>query len=393
MTVRMRNAIGLMGACLMNNVLYMFLNTFMVAYFIMLTNYNYKLISIYYIFSFAFVNIAFLLLGRIIKNKSRVSVFRVGIILQGIYVLILALLKDNIVNWYMPLGAFYGITNGFFWSSAHPLINEYVGKNSEKFVAIRAIIDKILEILVPIVFGVSIQFTSFSYIAKIVLIVSLMQIAFSLLIKDKKQVNKEKFKLREFFLKFRNNKLLNKYYKLVACYGIVHNLLDTLVTILIVMTFKTVISLGFLTTIFAICSIISIYIYQNKIKNKRRILKLAAIGIVVSIFLLMFNINKLNIVLYNLCAGIFIVILKNNGQAKRYTVISNLDTVKSDYLVECQVFSEIILNISRIVGYITLFIASLFNNMIVFKVLLFLVAIVVCLYVNLILFTDKEINL
>ena len=29
-----RNVIGLTGACLVNNILYMFLNTFMVAYFI-----------------------------------------------------------------------------------------------------------------------------------------------------------------------------------------------------------------------------------------------------------------------------------------------------------------------------------------------------------------------
>lgn len=47
-----RNVIGLTGACLINNILYMFLNTFMIAYFITLTNYNYKLISIYYVLSF-----------------------------------------------------------------------------------------------------------------------------------------------------------------------------------------------------------------------------------------------------------------------------------------------------------------------------------------------------
>ena len=73
----------------------------------------------------------------------------------------------------------------------------------------------------------------------------------------------------------RKEKRLNycreKYYKLNACDGIVSYLLDTLVTILIVMTFKTTISLGFLTTVFAICSIVSIYIYQNKIKNKSNI--------------------------------------------------------------------------------------------------------------------------
>lgn len=56
-----RNIIGLTGACLINNILYMFLNTFMVAYFITLTNYDYKCISIYYILSFIGILITFLI--------------------------------------------------------------------------------------------------------------------------------------------------------------------------------------------------------------------------------------------------------------------------------------------------------------------------------------------
>lgn len=79
-----RNAIGLMGACLVNNILYMFLNTFMVAYFITLTNYDYRLISIYYALSFVGILLTFLIFGGIIKNKNQVGVFRSGIILYYI---------------------------------------------------------------------------------------------------------------------------------------------------------------------------------------------------------------------------------------------------------------------------------------------------------------------
>ena len=35
-----RSIIGLMGSLLINNILYMFINTFMVAYFYTLTNYS-----------------------------------------------------------------------------------------------------------------------------------------------------------------------------------------------------------------------------------------------------------------------------------------------------------------------------------------------------------------
>ena len=64
-----KSAIGIMGSLLINNVLYMFVNTFMVAYFITLTNYDYKQISIYYVLSFIAILLTFLTFGRIIKNS------------------------------------------------------------------------------------------------------------------------------------------------------------------------------------------------------------------------------------------------------------------------------------------------------------------------------------
>ena len=68
---RKRSIIGLMGSLLINNILYMFINTFMVAYFYTLTNYDYKKISMFYIMSFIFILITFLSLGKTIKNKMK----------------------------------------------------------------------------------------------------------------------------------------------------------------------------------------------------------------------------------------------------------------------------------------------------------------------------------
>lgn len=377
---KLKNKIGLMGSCLMNNVLYMFLNTFMIAYFITLTNYNYKIISIYYILTFIFIMLTFLGLGKIIKNRDQIYTFRIGIVLHCIYVLVISVLKEDIVNYYFYLGMFYGIVQGVFWAPAHTLINEYVGKDSDKFVSIKTMIDKMLKILFPVIFGISIELTSFSYIARIVLIISFIQFVFSLLINDDSVISKKKYGLKQFILNFRNNVLLNTCYKMSFCDGIISYLLDTLITIVIVMTFKTTISLGFLTTLFAICSIISIYVYQNKIKNKKKCLLISCVGMAASIILLLININKITLVLYNLCAGVFLVILRNEAQAKRYNIISNIKEVENSYLVEYQVVSEVLLNIARIIGYSILFFASIFNNMILFKILLGLVIVVILFY-------------
>lgn len=132
-----RNIIGLTGACIVNNILYMFLNTFMVAYFITLTNYDYKQISIYYALSFVGILLTFLVLGKTIKNKRQVLIFRSGIILYCIYILTIALLKEKIVMYYALLGFFYGIVQGLFWVAGHVLINEYTSNLENKFISIK----------------------------------------------------------------------------------------------------------------------------------------------------------------------------------------------------------------------------------------------------------------
>ena len=375
-----RNIIGLTGACLINNILYMFLNTFMVAYFITLTNYDYKLISIYYALSFVGILITFLIFAKTIKNRGQVIIFRSGIILYCVYILMIALLKEKITTYYAYLGFFYGIVQGLFWVAGHTLINEYTKNVENSFISIKSILSKILKIFFPIIFGASIELTSFSYIAKIVLLLSLIQFSFSLLIKDKEKISNKKYDLKEYIKYIRNNNKFKIVYKIAVCDGIVNYLLETLITILIVMTFKTTLSLGILTTIFSICSMLSVYIFQYKLKSNKKILKFSCIAMVISVLLLLFDINKISIIIYDVCNSVFLVLLLNTAETKNYDIINEDEKVINDYIVEHQITWQIVLNISRIVGYIVLFVASLFNNMIVFKILLFLVTLIIIVY-------------
>lgn len=384
-----KSAIGIMGSLLINNVLYMFVNTFMVAYFITLTNYDYKQISIYYVLSFIAILLTFLTFGRIIKNKNQVWVFRSGIIAYCLYILILAFLKEKIVTYFAPLGFFYGIVQGLIWVAAHTLVNEHTQNNTNKFISFKSIISKILKIFFPIVFGVSIELTSFSYVAKIVILLSITQFIFSLFIEDKAKTYDKKYNLKEYINLVKNDDKFKTVYKLCICDGIVNYLLETLIVILTVMTFKTTISLGVITTITAICSILSVYIFQYKLKSNWKILKICNIMMVSSVLLLLINISKPTIIIYNVCTAIFLVILSNTGDTKRYEIVSENEIVVKDYIVEHQVVCEVILNITRIIAYILLFIISLFNNIILFKILLLLVTIVILIYSKLLIKLKK----
>lgn len=378
-----RNSIiGLMGSLLINNILYMFINTFMVAYFYTLTNYDYKIISVFYIMSFLFISVTTLALGKTIKNRFQVPIFRTGIILYLIYVLIIALLKDNIIYHYIWLGMFYGIVQGVLWSAGHFLVNIYANDVSNKFVSYKSIFSKTLKIIFPFIFGTSIELTSFSTVAIMVLFLSIIQFSFSLLIKEKDIGNVKLYSLKDFsnYLKRTKNKSIKYFYKIMFYDGIVHYLLDTLITIMIVMTFKTNISLGVLTTVFSICSILSVYVFQRKLKNNNVVIFLSTVMTSIGVIILLFNINRLSVIIYNLIANIFLVLLLNNAEEKRYSIINSDNTIIENYLEEHQVFSEIFLNISRILGYFILFVISLFNNILYFKLLLVVVSISIIFY-------------
>lgn len=381
-----RNSIGLIGTNVINNILYMFINTFMVAYLFTVTNYDYKIISLYYIASFIAIPLTFWLLGDIIKTKNKVIVYRIGIVLYCIYILTIAFLKEKILTYCIPLGAFYGIVQGFFWGAGHTLINETVGeeKTSKKYIAIRSIVDKIAKIVFPIIFGASIEITSFFYIAKIIIPISMIQLTFSLFIKEDNNKLKENFNIIKYIgqLKKYNMEKIKTVYKIMFYEGIVHYLLETLITIVIIMTFKTSLNLGILTTIFSIFSIISVYIFKKVYRDKKpkKFIIVSAIILSLSVILLVFKIDKFTVIIYNLVNSIFRVLLINYSDMKRYNSTEKYEEIKEKYLVEYQVCSETLLGISRIIGYIVLFIISFSNNIIYFKALLVIVMICILLY-------------
>lgn len=386
-----RSIIGLMGSLLINNILYMFINTFMVAYFYTL-NYDYKIISVFYIMSFIFIVLTFLTLGKIIKNKLQVPIFRFGIVLYCIYVLTISILKENIVNYYIYLGIFYGIVQGFLWSAGHLLVNEYANDVSNKFVSTKSMLSKTLKIIFPFIFGASIELTSFSSVATVVVVLSIIQFSFSLLIKEKDLAEAKKYSLTSFvkYLKEIKEEKIKDFYKIMFCEGIVNYLLETLVTIMIVLTFKTNISLGILTTIFSFCSIVSVYIFQRKLKNNTTVLSISTIISVLGVILLLFNISKVTVIIYNLINNIFLIVLVNNAEEKRYNIINDYKIITKDYLAEHQVISEVSLNIARIIGYTVLFAISFFNNMLYFKILLICVSIEIIYYSRLMIKLNKN---
>lgn len=82
---------------------------------------------------------------------------------------------------------------------------------------------------------------------------------------------------------------------------------------------------------------LSVYVFQYKLKSNKKILKFSCIAMVISVLLLLLDINKISIIIYNICNNVFLVLLLNTAKTKNYDIINEDEKVINDYIVEHQI--------------------------------------------------------
>ena len=271
-----RSAKSLMACDLTNGIINLFGETFLVAYFLQISNENIIQVSTFYIILYLLLGVGSILLGNIIKSKpkKRVSIYRFGIIIKSIYILLIVLFKDKISQYFIIFAIFYGIAEALYWST-HDVMNTQIvdNENRKKYMTTKRILSKFINILVPIILGTSIELTSFGNIAIYIFVLTLFQIIISLQIDTNKffiddKIQKYSLKKYTTSLSSKQKENINKVYKLAFLYGIMMDTIRVLVVIITIMTFKTSFNFGILTTIFSIFSMISLYLF-NKLYQKK----------------------------------------------------------------------------------------------------------------------------
>ena len=291
-------------------------------------------------------------------------------------------LRERIQNFLIPISIILGIAETIYWSACDNMVGLVTNeKNIKKYTTNKKIIRTFTKIIMPIVLGTSIELLSFYRVSTYVMILTFVQVILSFLIKIQNQ-DYTKFNLKMFIknINIKNNKRLKIVYKSSILYGVLLNLIPTLVTIIIIMTYKTNFKLGFLNTIFAICSMVTLFIFQkiNSIKFQKNILIVGSIISLISVISLIINLDKTEIVIYNLISASFILILEVLFNIERFNNKEN--GISNEYCVENQTFINIIMQIGRIVGYGLLFVIGLSNNIVYFKILLLITTIIIPIY-------------
>lgn len=365
-----QNIIIIMDA--IKKIMTIFLGPFLTAYFISTSTNSILNIAIYYIFTYATMALSTLVIAALAEKRNRIKIFRIGIILNFIYILIIILLKEKIINYLPIISILYGISASCYYFPYNLFIINKV-KNTERtnYMVKLFITISVVGILFPIIFGSIITITNYILTAVIVLFISLIQIILSFFITDNHNGDLEEYNLKKAWLELKKNK------QVINCLAgeffigmnICNGALETVMVILILNSFKTNINLGIITSIATLLSILVVKIY-GLIYNKRDDKKVIIISSIIPVIsLIIFLILKTNttVIIYKFSYVIFAEILSLVRKIKIFN-LSNSKIVNKSNQCEFNAIREVTLNVGRVTGYTLLLLAGLTQSAVVLNI-------------------------
>ncbi len=349
-----------------------FLGPFLTAYFFKLTVDNIKVISIYNILCYFIIMITSFIVGYIIKNKYKLTMFRFGMIMKLIQLIILVILGKNIINHLLLVAIISGIST-ITWAFPLNLFSSLLVDNKEKkdFVVYKLVFTNIINVIIPFIFGTLITINSFEKTLIIVLILSLIQIFLSFIIDYKEDNNNYKFNLFQEYKKLKKDNNVKLLFKSDLLLGLTsEGALDTLVTLMIILSFNSDFSLGIITSVSYMFGILSAYLCKRvNDKNIKLIVYIASIIPLICTVVLLFITNKYTIIGYNVIYAFFIQIISIIKSTKTLR-ITNSSIINDSNRSESYILFEFFLGLGRIISYVLLLIIGLTNNIYLLKILI-----------------------
>lgn len=96
-------------------IMTIFLGPFLTAYFIKTSQDSLVDLSFYYILCYFLLGTMSFIIAKIIENKFRIGMFRLGVTLNFMYIMMIILLKEDLVNHLPSIAILYGISAAIYW--------------------------------------------------------------------------------------------------------------------------------------------------------------------------------------------------------------------------------------------------------------------------------------
>ena len=352
-------------------IMKLFFGPFLIAFFIQKSENSVPLLAIYYFLIYLFSSIFFIVVGRVINNNHKISMFKFGILMECIYALMFVILREKVIEHILLMALIYALASATFFLPYNFLVGDKINKKNRKFFElIKESSVAIIKIIVPILLGFTITITNYSSTTLIILILCIMQL---LLTFNIKKVKEEKLDIYNPIIFFKDAVkdiemrfvFLGEFLK-----GLTINTgaLLVIITVYVVNAFKTDLALGYVTSFSYAVSLICVYFYNKYFKkdDDKVIIMCSVLPTILTLLIVIKPTSSL-ILLYNLLYYSLITILFICSNARLWNKSESKEIDKRDR-VEFWVIREIFLNIGRMTSYLLLFIISLFFSKTVLEI-------------------------
>lgn len=358
---------------ILRNVVTIYFDTFFAIYFFNLTNYEVLPLAKYYVVVYASLLFGFWLLKNTIKKNNKVPFYRIGISLTALYLALIMLLKEKIVDYIFIVAFIKGLGEGFYYYPRNVLnASKINNKSRRKYDGIINSINQISSIIIPLLLGILLTFFDYITIGKVVFVLMIIIFILSFFVKEEFS-NDRPMEVIKFFNKIKNNKkvveiLLIQFFK---GFTVTSGVVMAVMTIYKILYFKSNLMIGSLNSILGLLTFITCLLYASKTKKTFYRPLILITSIILSICLIILGLNPNNIVfivyLVIYATGIKIITLLAD------TLIANKT---NDLLIifnkeEYHLILETVLGISRIGGYLVLLIIGLIGEISLLKYILF----------------------
>lgn len=347
-------------------IIEIYFDTFFVFYFFKVANYEVILLAKYYLTVYLFIGLGFILIRKAMKRNVKVPFFRIGISLQAVFIALIMLLKEHIINYIFIVAIVKGIADGFYHFPKNILNTEKISNEGrQRFDGIVNIITKLISIIIPLVLGILLTYFNYVEIGKVVFVLFLIIFLISFDFKDKIYVNKN-VDLKGFkkIVNKNHNVKLSMWVPFLAGFTYSSGVMGFVITLSKINNFKTNLNLGFVDSLCGILSLIVATIFALKLKEKnfKKTLLFSGIFSFITLILFAFFPTKWTLICY-LIVRYTLVLIINKISDVVVTNLSNSKELKEEYKTEFYLIRDLIFSVSRCTGYLALFIICLFVGM------------------------------
>ena len=332
---------------------------------------NIMKIGLFYIVYYFVLTSGYAVTGFALKKINKRIFVSIGAIVLACVVVMIYLLGDLVTTFtFIPVIALcYGLGFTFFSSGYNNLTSETISsKHQVRFFAVKKIMFQITYIALPISLGLlaDIPDIGFEICTFVMFGVAALLIMFSFLIKKKQSYN-QSFNLIKFGKYLKENKEQTKPLKYVymSSYfrGASYDCFTTLITILVISTFKSNTSLGMFQSIFTACSLVTMFFYLKFYRKKRAHIFILPTIIAVSATIvgIMCATNQITVICFYAFYAILNVILMSISDSRRAGVVRTLSL--HSHILESNAFNEFSLGAGRITSSVFLLLAGLFDGL------------------------------